>query len=175
MALGERILNASFGDEPVDHHAYVFLGDGRLMQVDPGTLLVFGSSRRRPDHRRTRLRTRPKGKRFRLVAQSRFRRRKPDTPGYQRAGILVVFDGNSDETLSARRCRYEPIGIASRLTRDGLRRRALPAIVHAGAVCRTRSGVQTQDLNDLSENGDSNFAWAGCANIETDWSGTLEF
>jgi molybdenum cofactor cytidylyltransferase len=42
MALGERILNASFGDEPVDHHAYVFLGEGRLMQVDPGTLLVFG-------------------------------------------------------------------------------------------------------------------------------------
>jgi transketolase len=32
MALGERILNASFGDGLVDHHTYVFLGDGCLME-----------------------------------------------------------------------------------------------------------------------------------------------
>ncbi|AYD04708.1 transketolase [Neorhizobium sp. NCHU2750] len=32
LALGERILNASFGDELVDHHTYVFLGDGCLME-----------------------------------------------------------------------------------------------------------------------------------------------
>ncbi|MBN3810321.1 transketolase [Paraburkholderia sp. Ac-20347] len=32
MALAERILNASFGDELVDHHTYVFLGDGCLME-----------------------------------------------------------------------------------------------------------------------------------------------
>ncbi|MDE1993356.1 MAG: transketolase [Rhizobiaceae bacterium] len=32
MALGERIMNASFGDQLVDHHTYVFLGDGCLME-----------------------------------------------------------------------------------------------------------------------------------------------
>ena len=32
MALGERILNASFGDDLVDHFTYVFLGDGCLME-----------------------------------------------------------------------------------------------------------------------------------------------
>jgi transketolase len=32
MALGERIMNASFGDDLVDHHTYVFLGDGCLME-----------------------------------------------------------------------------------------------------------------------------------------------
>ncbi|KAA0694397.1 transketolase [Neorhizobium sp. P12A] len=32
MALGERIMNASFGDGLVDHHTYVFLGDGCLME-----------------------------------------------------------------------------------------------------------------------------------------------
>jgi transketolase len=32
LALGERILNASFGDRLVDHHTYVFLGDGCLME-----------------------------------------------------------------------------------------------------------------------------------------------
>jgi transketolase len=32
LALGERIMNASFGDELVDHHTYVFLGDGCLME-----------------------------------------------------------------------------------------------------------------------------------------------
>ncbi|WP_186057017.1 transketolase [Burkholderia gladioli] len=32
MALAERILNAKFGDELVDHHTYVFLGDGCLME-----------------------------------------------------------------------------------------------------------------------------------------------
>ena len=32
MALGERILNANFGDDLVDHFTYVFLGDGCLME-----------------------------------------------------------------------------------------------------------------------------------------------
>lgn len=32
MALGERILNASFGDDLVNHFTYVFLGDGCLME-----------------------------------------------------------------------------------------------------------------------------------------------
>jgi len=32
MALAERILNASFGDDLVDHHTYVFMGDGCLME-----------------------------------------------------------------------------------------------------------------------------------------------
>ncbi|WP_186126146.1 transketolase [Burkholderia gladioli] len=32
MALAERILNAKFGDGLVDHHTYVFLGDGCLME-----------------------------------------------------------------------------------------------------------------------------------------------
>lgn len=32
LALGERILNASFGDDLVDHNTYVFLGDGCLME-----------------------------------------------------------------------------------------------------------------------------------------------
>ena len=32
LALGERIMNASFGDNLVDHHTYVFLGDGCLME-----------------------------------------------------------------------------------------------------------------------------------------------
>jgi transketolase len=32
MALAERILNASFGDELVDHHTYVLAGDGCLME-----------------------------------------------------------------------------------------------------------------------------------------------
>ena len=32
MALAERILNATFGDELVDHHTYVLAGDGCLME-----------------------------------------------------------------------------------------------------------------------------------------------
>jgi transketolase len=32
MALAERIMNATFGDALVDHHTYVFLGDGCLME-----------------------------------------------------------------------------------------------------------------------------------------------
>lgn len=32
MALGERIMNASFGNELVNHFTYVFLGDGCLME-----------------------------------------------------------------------------------------------------------------------------------------------
>ena len=32
MALGERLLNARFGDELVDHHTYVIAGDGCLME-----------------------------------------------------------------------------------------------------------------------------------------------
>ncbi|MBY5435776.1 transketolase [Rhizobium leguminosarum] len=32
FALGERIMNASFGDNLVNHHTYVFLGDGCLME-----------------------------------------------------------------------------------------------------------------------------------------------
>jgi transketolase len=32
LALAERILNADFGDELVDHHTYVFMGDGCLME-----------------------------------------------------------------------------------------------------------------------------------------------
>jgi transketolase len=32
MALAERIMNASYGDELVDHFTYVFLGDGCLME-----------------------------------------------------------------------------------------------------------------------------------------------
>ena len=32
MALGERILNATFGDKLVDHYTYVFCGDGCLME-----------------------------------------------------------------------------------------------------------------------------------------------
>ncbi|MET0409072.1 MAG: transketolase [Hyphomicrobium sp.] len=32
MALGERILNARFGDGLVDHYTYVFMGDGCLME-----------------------------------------------------------------------------------------------------------------------------------------------
>lgn len=32
MALGERILNARFGDDLVDHHTYVIAGDGCLME-----------------------------------------------------------------------------------------------------------------------------------------------
>lgn len=32
MALAERILNARFGDELCNHHTYVFLGDGCLME-----------------------------------------------------------------------------------------------------------------------------------------------
>ncbi|HXW71801.1 MAG TPA: transketolase [Methylocella sp.] len=32
MALAERILNATFGDDLVDHHTYVFMGDGCLME-----------------------------------------------------------------------------------------------------------------------------------------------
>jgi transketolase N-terminal domain/subunit len=32
MALAERIMNAQFGDELVDHYTYVFMGDGCLME-----------------------------------------------------------------------------------------------------------------------------------------------
>ena len=32
LALAERILNADFGDALVDHHTYVFMGDGCLME-----------------------------------------------------------------------------------------------------------------------------------------------
>ncbi|MBY5391788.1 transketolase [Rhizobium leguminosarum] len=32
LALGERIMNASFGDNLVNHYTYVFLGDGCLME-----------------------------------------------------------------------------------------------------------------------------------------------
>jgi transketolase len=32
LALAERIMNASFGDELVDHYTYVFMGDGCLME-----------------------------------------------------------------------------------------------------------------------------------------------
>lgn len=32
MALGERIMNAQFGDDLVDHYTYVFMGDGCLME-----------------------------------------------------------------------------------------------------------------------------------------------
>jgi transketolase len=32
LALGERIMNATFSDDLVDHHTYVFLGDGCLME-----------------------------------------------------------------------------------------------------------------------------------------------
>ncbi|GLS20717.1 transketolase [Labrys miyagiensis] len=32
MALGERILNAEFGDDLVNHYTYVFMGDGCLME-----------------------------------------------------------------------------------------------------------------------------------------------
>jgi transketolase len=32
MALGERLLNARFGDDIVDHHTYVIAGDGCLME-----------------------------------------------------------------------------------------------------------------------------------------------
>jgi transketolase len=32
MALGERIMNATFGDALVDHYTYVFMGDGCLME-----------------------------------------------------------------------------------------------------------------------------------------------
>jgi transketolase len=32
MALAERIMNARFGDDLVDHHTYVFMGDGCLME-----------------------------------------------------------------------------------------------------------------------------------------------
>lgn len=32
LALGERIMNAAFGDNLVNHHTYVFLGDGCLME-----------------------------------------------------------------------------------------------------------------------------------------------
>ena len=32
MALGERILNAAFGDDLVDHHTYALAGDGCLME-----------------------------------------------------------------------------------------------------------------------------------------------
>jgi transketolase len=32
MALGERIMNAQFGDDLINHHTYVFMGDGCLME-----------------------------------------------------------------------------------------------------------------------------------------------
>ena len=32
MALAERLLNARFGDDLVDHHTYVIAGDGCLME-----------------------------------------------------------------------------------------------------------------------------------------------
>ena len=32
MALGERIMNAQFGDDLIDHFTYVFMGDGCLME-----------------------------------------------------------------------------------------------------------------------------------------------
>jgi transketolase len=32
MALGERIMNAQFGDDLIDHYTYVFMGDGCLME-----------------------------------------------------------------------------------------------------------------------------------------------
>ncbi len=32
MALAERIMNATFGDQMVDHYTYVFMGDGCLME-----------------------------------------------------------------------------------------------------------------------------------------------
>src|ERR1700743_956464 len=32
MALGERIMNATFGDALVNHFTYVFMGDGCLME-----------------------------------------------------------------------------------------------------------------------------------------------
>src|SRR4030095_12080170 len=32
MALGERLMNARFGDDLVDHHTYVIAGDGCLME-----------------------------------------------------------------------------------------------------------------------------------------------
>ncbi|MGO7645998.1 transketolase, partial [Rhizobium ruizarguesonis] len=33
LALGERIMNSSFGDNLVNHHTYVFLGDGCRMVI----------------------------------------------------------------------------------------------------------------------------------------------
>ena len=37
MALGERIMNAAFGNDLVDHHTYVLAGDGCLMEgIQPG-------------------------------------------------------------------------------------------------------------------------------------------
>ena len=32
MALAERVMNAQFGDDLVDHHTYVIAGDGCLME-----------------------------------------------------------------------------------------------------------------------------------------------
>jgi transketolase len=32
MALGERIMNAHFGDDLINHYTYVFMGDGCLME-----------------------------------------------------------------------------------------------------------------------------------------------
>ena len=32
MALAERILNSKFGDEIINHHTFVFAGDGCLME-----------------------------------------------------------------------------------------------------------------------------------------------
>lgn len=32
MSLGERIMNATFGDDLVNHYTYVFMGDGCLME-----------------------------------------------------------------------------------------------------------------------------------------------
>ena len=44
MALGERIMNAAFGNDLVDHHTYVLAGDGCLMEgISPG-----GDHARRP-------------------------------------------------------------------------------------------------------------------------------
>ena len=44
FALGERIMNAAFGNDLVDHHTYVLAGDGCLMEgISPG-----GDHARRP-------------------------------------------------------------------------------------------------------------------------------
>jgi transketolase len=48
MALAERIMNAQFGDELVDHYTYVFMGDGCLMEgISQAAISLAGHLKRR--------------------------------------------------------------------------------------------------------------------------------
>src|SRR6266853_801263 len=78
MALAERLLAAQFGDEIVDHHTYVFCGDGCLMEGRTDRRAGSQRDRRRdpprPGQRQTESDRLPHHHRLRRADQGRHRR-----------------------------------------------------------------------------------------------------